>query len=357
MREIAHLSLGGSSERIRFEVPGPWINPLSHSLLLPFESGINPHVAGIEEQNLAWAVDHRLILASERKLIESLRRCQFEQLSALAHRDCSRKALELIANSQTAIFVLDDMLDSDTSIIGGDVELARHVADYLSATVAAEQPPLLRIDTPRRDRIVAVGRAFRNVALRLLEFTDRAGLRHYVEGMRSYLLGCVMESQKRRVQVRDLADYTSVRMRCSAVYPCLDTGAIVEGFRVPATIWNDSAFRRMRLNTNLCVSFVNDLFSYAKESQAGEFSNIVSVYRLLHGMRLEQAFAASVEMNDSIVREYLDAKAELERRHQLDDGVRGYIKIMENWMRGNFDWYHQQRTDRYTAYLTTAIPA
>jgi hypothetical protein len=30
---------------------------------------------------------------------------------------------------------------------------------------------------------------------------------------------------------------------------------------------------------------------------------------------------------------------------------------MENWMRGNFDWYHQQRTDRYTEYLTTAVPA
>jgi hypothetical protein len=358
MREITLLSRRGSSERIRFELPGTWNTPLASSLLLPFESGINPHVTGIEEQNLAWALDQRLILPSERKLIDSLRRCQFEQLSALAHRDCSRKALELIANSQTAIFVLDDMLDSDTSIIGTDVELASHVAEYLSATVAAEQPTsTLRIDVPRRDRIVAVGRALHNVALRLLEYTDRAGLRHYVNGMRSYLLGCVMESQKRNVRARDVAEYTSVRLRCSAVYPCLDTGAIVENFKVPAPIWNDSAFRTMRVSTNLCVSFVNDLFSYAKESQAGEFSNLVTVYRMAHGMSLEQAFAAAVDMNDSIVREYLDAKVQLERNHRIDEGTRGYIKIMENWMRGNFDWYHQQRTDRYTQCLTTAIPA
>jgi hypothetical protein len=357
MREIATLFPKVSSERIRFELPGLQTTPLTGSLLLPFESGINPHVPGIAEQNLAWALDQRLILPSERKLIDSVRRCQFEQLSALAHRDCSRKALELVANSQTAIFVLDDMLDSETSIIGGDVELATHVADYLSATVAAEPTPSLRIDVPRRDRIVAVGRAFHNVALRLLEYTDREGLRHYVEGMRSYLLGCVMESQRRRDRVGDLSEYTAVRLRCSAVYPCLDTGAIVEGFTVPREIWHDPAFRMMRMVTNLCVSFVNDLFSYAKESEAGEFSNIVTVYRMAHGMNLEQAFAASIEMNDSIVREYLDAKAELERRYRLDEGTRGYIKLMEHWMRGNFDWYHQQRTDRYIEHLTTAIPA
>lgn len=357
MREIAQLSRHGSSERIRFELPGPWTTPLSSSLLLPFASGINPHLAGIEEQNLAWALDQQLIRPSERKLIDSLRRCQFEQLSALAHRDCSRKALELIANSQTAIFVLDDMLDSDTSIIGGDVELATHVANYLSATVATEQPPLLRLDVPRRDRIVAVGKAFHNVGLRLLEYPDRAGLRHYVSGMRSYLRGCVMEAQRRNAGIRDVADYTAVRLRCSAVYPCLDTGAIVEDFDVPAAVWTDPAFRSMRLTTNLCVSFVNDLFSYAKESQAGESSNIVTVYQKVHGMSLEQAFAASVEMNDSIVREYLDAKAQLVRNHRLDEGTRGYIELMENWMRGNFDWYHQQRTDRYTQHLSTAIPA
>lgn len=357
MREVTTLHRKSSGERIRFEPPGPWTTPHRGSLLLPFESGVNPHLPGIEQQNLAWALDQRLILPSERSLIDSVRRCQFEQLSALAHRDCSRKALELIANSQTAIFVLDDMLDSATSIIGGDVEFATHVADYLSATVAAEPAPSLRIDVPRRDRIIAVGRAFHNVALRLLEYTDRAGLRHYVDGMRSYLLGCVMESQRRQAQVGDLAEYTSIRLRCSAVYPCLDTGAIVEGFTVPHAIWHDSAFRMMRTATNLCVSFVNDLFSYAKEAKAGEVSNIVMVYRLAYGMSLEQAFAASIEMNDSIVSEYLDAKAELERRHRLDEGTRGYIKIMEHWMRGNFDWYHQQRTDRYTGYLTTAIPA
>lgn len=357
MREIATLSPKGPSERIRFELPGPWTTPLAGTLLLPFASGINPHVRGIEEQNLAWALDQRLILASERTLIDSLRRCQFEQLSALAHRDCSRTALELIANSQTAIFVLDDMLDSDASIIGGDAELAGHVAEYLAATVAAEPTPSLRIDTPRRDRIVAVGRAFHDVALRLLAYTDRAGLRHYVDGMRSYLKGCVMESQRRKVRVGDLAEYTSIRLRCSAVYPCLDSGAIVEGFTVPTAIWKDPAFRMMRMVTNLCVSFVNDLFSYAKELQAGEFSNIVTVYQLAHDMNLEQAFVASIEMNDGIVGEYLDAKADLERRHRLDRGTRGYIELMESWMRGNFDWYHQQRTDRYTEHLSTAIPA
>ncbi|HLT38654.1 MAG TPA: hypothetical protein VK034_20340 [Enhygromyxa sp.] len=344
------------NRRIQFGVPTPW-GTVSGSLRLPFRSGFNPHVDTARRQNLRWVIDLGLIPRNNPKLADALARCQFEQLAALVHRDCSREALELITNCYTAIFVFDDMIDDSSSEIGGNLDLATHVTAYLSAAVADEPRPRLRPSTPGRRTVVAVADALADVARRLLRFTDRDGIAEYVNGMRTYLFGCVLESEKRIVHVRSIADYSAVRLRCSAMFPCFDAGAIVERLSVADEVWYDPAFQTMRKDTNLCVSYVNDVFSYAKESNVGELSNLVTVHQMVHGSTLEQAVRASLEINDGVVAEYLDAKTELADRHELDAGARGYIRLMENWMRGNFDWYHQQRTDRYTEYLTTAIPA
>jgi hypothetical protein len=274
-----------------------------------------------------------------------------------ARRARASRLLELIANLYTAIFVLDDMLDDERSLIGGTVELAEHVAAYLSAAVAAEPRPRLRADVPSYEVIVAVGDAFVDLAERLIDYAGREGLDRYVDGMRLYLRGCVLESHNRTDRVTRLADYVDVRLQISAVYACLDCGAIAEELRVPDAIWADPAFGRMRAACNLSVSFVNDIFSYAKESSAGEVSNIVTVNRMVYGMSLCEALVASSGANDQVIQDYFDAKQELGSRFSFDHSTRRYIRMMENWMRGNFDWYSEQRTDRYTDYLTTALPA
>lgn len=342
--------------RVGIDLRGPW-GSIRGSVRLPFRSGINPHVESVRAQNLAWAIQIGLARADDHQLIDSIDRCRFEQLAGLCHRDCSLEALQLITNCYTAIFVFDDMLDDARSEIGSNEALAEHVTAYLSATVADEPRPLLREDVPARERIIAVGNAYADVARRLLRYTDRHGLRHYVAGMRSYFLGCVMESRKRNKRMAHVADYTIVRLRCSAVYPTLDIGAIVESFDVPDEVREHPAFETMMSATNLCVSYINDLFSYAKESNAGELSNLVTVYQSAYGMDLNRAMAAAMKTSDRVIEEYFEAKAHFEMEHEPDPATLGYIKIMEDWMRGNFDWYHQRRTDRYQQYLTAAIPA
>ncbi len=345
-----------SERRVRVDIPGPW-GSIRGVLRLPFRSGINPHVDAVRQQNTAWTIAIGLASEQDRELIDAIERCQFDQLAALCHRDCSLEALQLITNCYTAIFVFDDMLDDARSEIGGNEALAEHVTAYLSAAVADEPRPLLRTDVPARARIVAVGNAYADVARRLLQFTDKAGLRHYVEGMRSYFQGCVMETRKRNQQMAHVADYTIVRLRCSAVYPTLDIGAIVENFVVSDEIREEPAFQIMMAATNLCVSYVNDLFSYAKESRVGEVSNLVTVYENAYRMNLHDAMLAAMRTSDRVIEEYFEAKAHLELATVIDEPTLGYIKIMEDWMRGNFDWYDQRRTERYDHHLAAAIPA
>lgn len=344
-----------TERRIRIDVPGPW-GSMRGSLRLPFRSGINPHVDAVREHNTAWAVEIGLAAADDYPLIDAIQRCQFEQLAALCHRDCSLEALRLVTNCYTAIFVFDDMLDDARSEIGGNEALAQHVTEYLSAAAADQARPLLREDVPARDRIVAVGNAYADVARRLLGYTDRAGLRHYFASMRHYFVGCVMESRKRNHRVAHVADYTIVRLRCSAVYPTLEIGAVVENFDVSDQAREHPAFETMRAATNLCVSYVNDLFSYAKESSAGELSNLVAVYQTAYGMDLPTAMQAAMRTNDRVVEEYFEAKAHLRLESPIEAATEGYIKVMEDWMRGNFDWYHQRRTERYDQHLCISPP-
>lgn len=355
--------ISATERRLHFNIAAaPTATPSSSqrlrgSLRMPFSSGLNQHVDAVRVQNLDWSISLGLVPDDDFALLNALERCQFEQLAALVHRDCSFEALALIANLYTSIFVLDDMLDDERSMIGCSVELAEHVAEYLSAAVADEPRPRLRADVPSYEVIVAVGDAFVDLAERLMAFAGREGLDRYVDGMRLYLRGCVMESHRRTDRVTRLADYINVRLQISAVYACLDCGAIAEDVRVPDAIWNDPAFDRMRAACNLCVSYVNDIFSYAKESSAGEVSNIVTVNRMVYGMSLPEALVASSDANDDVVQDYVVAKHEIQSRHHIDASTHRYIRMMENWMRGNFDWYSQDRTERYTDYLTTAIPA
>lgn len=84
------------------------------------------------------------------------------------------------------------MLDDAQSVIGANRRLAEHLTAYLLAAVAPR--PALHPDVPASERIVAVGNAYSNVMRRLLEYTNHAGLRHYVAGMHACLRGCVLDT-------------------------------------------------------------------------------------------------------------------------------------------------------------------
>jgi hypothetical protein len=72
-----HFSISAASQRL----PG--------SLRMPFRSGLNAHVDHVRVQNLDWCVSLGLVPDDDFALLDALGRCQFEQLAALVHHDCS----------------------------------------------------------------------------------------------------------------------------------------------------------------------------------------------------------------------------------------------------------------------------
>lgn len=347
---MQHAIIHTTEQRHHFSLSIPG-QQLRGSLNLPFAAGLNPHVDAARIQNLAWAAEYHLACG------EVIARCQIEQLAALGHHACGFEDLAHIANFYTTLFVLDDMLDNKQSRIGSNVELTEHVTRYWLAAAGGGSRPSLRPDVPEARRVVNVGDALADLGRRLLTKTDRRGIRHYLDDLAVYLDGCVRESRRRTDCFTSVEDCVELRLRVSAVYACIECEAIIEGCPVPDAIRGDSAFACMRRACNQCVSVVNDIFSYVKEARAGETCNAVIIHQMIHAMSPGEALEASIELSDRAVREYLEAKQELESRHRIDTAAGGYIQMLENWMRGNFDWYDETRTRRYADCLTTATAA
>ena len=347
------LATVDDSTMIDFDIGGPWTTPINLSLLLPFGSAVNPNAGAVGRCNVDWAVERRIIDPGNHRQIDALRRCHFEQLAALVHRKSSADELELITNAFTAIFVVDDLLDSAVSDIGVSEELSSHMTGFLLAALSDEPLPVLHPDLPCREQIIALANGFTEVTLRLRTIISRPRAHIYFDEMRQYFRGCVMESRSRRLPKSDFLDYEGVRLRCSAVFAAMEFGALVDGVDLPPELRSDPDMQAMRKATNLCVSYVNDLFSYAKEEANGEFSNLVKMHRLVYDMDLRTAMRASAAVIDVHVANYLEAEQRFLARVPRTPEVDGYRELMRSWMRGNFDWY-DGRTDRYRDYLSTA---
>ena len=106
-------------------------------------------------------------------------------------------------------------------------------------------------------------------------------------------------------------------------------------------------------NTNLSVSYVNDLFSYKNDVHLGEVSNLIMVLEAVDGLTRAQAFKRACYICDLVVLQYFHQKRAC---GQLDDHAQQGMILMENWMRGNFDWY-MSGTGRYVNVMLTHTPS
>jgi hypothetical protein len=324
---------------------------------LPFTTTLNPNTRAIAQRTAGWALSHEFIRPDEMVLLDGLRRSRFEVLAGLTCPDATELEFEIISNLYIALFFFDDLLDDERSVMGRDHGLASHIVEYLCKSVADEPLPRLEAAFFGRDRVVALGSIFLDVTRRLMTRVSRESASSYIDAMCDYFWGCVAEILARDHQIESVEEYANVRLRCSAVYPAVEIGVLVRGFTASPHIRDDRAFAVMLRNANLCVSYVNDIFSYEKEARAGESTNLVAVLRHIKDLDLPEAMAAAVKTVENVVDEYLAARQAFLRNHPDSKIARLYARQMETWMRGNLDWYNYGLTDRYVEFLTTARPA
>lgn len=341
--------------RLPFSVSRHGAPSLRSSIWLPFDAQFKNLGATVGPANIAWAQRFGLVQPGSRRL-ETLSLSRFDQLACLVYSAGDASHLEFGTNLMTALWVFDDLIDRANSSISNDPSTIVHVVEYLSAALElGRQPFPLRFDVPSRRTLSAVADAMIDIVERLVVIGGRDATLPFVQFMRSYLAGCIVEAEWLARPVQSLEEYRDIRAHSSAVCPCVEFGFAARGNRLTAEIRNDASFQRMVVATSLCVAYVNDIFSYEKDRLHKVTSNIVILFEDLYGLDTATAVDRSVEhIERTVIGDFIAAKLELERSPHFDEATGTYIRQMESWMRGNFDWYNRGLTERYVQCLSLA---
>jgi hypothetical protein len=297
------------------------------ALWMPFAAARHPETDAAGDALVAWLRRFGLLHDGNAAVF---RRAAFHELAGRVYHRFDRGGLDVAARFIAALFVLDDLMDTDAHAACRDVDAARAVADVVRAAARSGR-------APRGDRWgvgpVAAAMADLTRALR----ARGAPLEAYLTELDVYLDGVVEEAARRRTRFDGPADYVAVRVAFSAVYACVELGLAWEGTALPGSL------REAARQANRSVSLVNDVFSWPKERALGEVSNLVAV-EMAAGRGEAAAVAAACAACDAAVAAFLAAAG----------GTDGpAVGLLAAWMRGNLDW-HAVGTRRYADALSVA---
>jgi Terpene synthase family 2, C-terminal metal binding len=300
--------------------------PLAQALTMPFPSGLHPETASVAAETEAWLDQQGLIHPALRS---AFRRSRFAELAGRVHAHQDRRCLRLASDFISALFVLDDLLDSSarpTAALQADVH---SLMGLLSGATPALRCPELR----------ALAAALLDIDRRLA--ADGLPQDSWRRELSRYLSGTLREGKRRDRGWSSLAAYARDRQDFSAVHACVALALAAGGEELRPEE------RPLVDRANLSVSFVNDLWSWPKERARGERSNLISVLMNCRGQSEAQAIAAAHRLCDAQVLSWLALAA----RRPPGPLSRA---VMEGWMRGNLDW-HDIGTERYSAGLSVAL--
>ncbi len=339
---------------IVFDHPGD--GEIIGSLHMPFAPGQSPHTLTVAADNRAWLLEMGLFergSPSDR----ALECADFHGLAGLVHHGETRAQLLLVTNFISALFFFDDIVDAGPAQVGLRPEPIQRCAELMMAAVESGRGPSRALPAaswdlpaPHRRKLAAIARALADVTRRLRAETAPGALRHYIREMGEYFQGVVDESLTRHGQAfSSRAAYERARTKFSAMYACVEFAAVLRGLDLSPGSRSFIPYRRMVRSTNLYVSYVNDLFSYKKEHAQGEVSNLVMVLERAEGRSRSEAFAEACRICDQLIHGYIEDRAQC---RDLDLQAHAGIELLEQWMRGNYDWYSSQ-TKRYVEAIST----
>ncbi len=258
----------------------------------------------------------------------------------MTHPDAEPEILELIAQVMAWIFVQDDVYDTAPSDEQRPERLAAKFARYLHV-LRTRRAPASAGPTVQ---------ALADLAKRLSERGSERWYTNFVETMRRFWIdGIVVETYYRAKGISpDPASYMAMREQTVGVYICLDLVELASGCELTDELRADPILKRMTWLTSRIIAYVNDVFSYEKERQAGDVNNYLHVTLRYEPMDLAEGVDHVVRTHD---RE-LDQFCQLDGTAQ-DHGdfaqriVERYVEGCRSWMTGALAW--QKIAHRYAS--------
>jgi Terpene synthase family 2, C-terminal metal binding len=313
---------------------GPHARQPIHSdleLLCPFPSGLNPYASEVEQETLAWAA--RLRLAAPGDELQRLGKAKIAWLPARVFHRASREVLQLAADWTTLFCVLDEQTELETQSLFGLSELLNgSLHAFRRAAARAADPPIVHALVDLQRRMQTMARA--------------SWVARFAASIEELFAGYLWETINRQRRIRPSVEaYCAMREMTIGLQPQFLFGDLGESSDRLSELRQAPTLRRLEAAASNCVGWANDLFTYEKEHEVGEFHNLVLMLARSEAIPLPAAARRVAALHDQEVRVFLALSAQRESFGEDEPQVRLHVEMLASWMRGHLDW--AKETGRY----------
>jgi hypothetical protein len=296
-------------------------------LWCPLPRMVNPKLEEVVAHSREWLAASGMV--ADPAQLARLWRAETGGLAAWTYPAIDYPMLVLISDWLTWLFALDDGY-CDGAGFGRQPRLMVDMVVALSAVLDPQVPPL-----PAGGRCAG---PLREIRTRIAAHATPTQVRRWETAVREYLNALVWEASNRQAGiVPSLPDYLFVRQFSGGTLSAFALIDVLARTELTAAEADDPVLTRFSTVASNLISWDNDIFSYAKERDAGDaVHNIITVLAVHHRCAPGDALSQAVELRNTAMAEVLELRATLTAGTSA--AVRRYVEGVCSWIRGHIDW-------------------
>ncbi|WP_331766557.1 selina-4(15),7(11)-diene synthase [Embleya sp. NBC_00896] len=292
----------------------------------PFQPAIHARYAAIDKQTAEWADKFRI---GSEELRAKLVTQEIGTFAARILPDGQEEAIGIMADFVLWLFGVDDGYCEEGSL-GTDPGGLVAVLSRLTRIAQNPEAPMM-VDDP-----LAMG--LRDLRRRISVHATPVQTARWVDALREYFMSVVWEASHRRLgTVPDLNDYTLMRLydgATSVVPPMME---FAYGYELPPNERDDLRVRALAEMAYFLITWDNDIFSYHKESRAGQYYlNVLRVLEHHDNLTPEEALPTVIAQRDRVTCLFLRVREQLFTTAGAD--LRQYVDSLAAFIRASQDW-------------------
>jgi hypothetical protein len=305
---------------------------VQHGLLVPpvyspIPPAIHPRHQAVDEKNAAWA--HAFGIGST-ELRDKLVASEIGTFAARILPEGDEEVVRLLADFILWLFGVDDGHCEEGELGAAPGLLAGELSRLLRIAQNPEAPML------RRDPLA---HGLRDLSRRMAHHGTPAQVTRWVDALREYFLSVVWEAGYRsRATVPDLNDYTLMRLYDGATSVVLPLLEMAHGYELHPGERDHRSVRAAAEMAYFVITWDNDLFSYHKESRAGQYYlNVLRVLEHERGLTPQEALRTAVAQRDRVM-VLFERLCDHLTFTTASPQLRQYLRSLGNFIRGAQDW-------------------
>ncbi|CAA9892632.1 (-)-gamma-cadinene synthase ((2Z,6E)-farnesyl diphosphate cyclizing) [Candidatus Methylobacter favarea] len=297
------------------------------AIYCPFPSAISPHADALQNHTLDWVKHFNLV--KDEPAFAHLRASRFGWLAARAYPNASLDRLEIVADWNTWLFMLDDQCDEWG--IGKHPEQLGALHFKCLETLSGSPP---------QEQDMALVQAMYDIRSRLQPFMPLSWLTRFVQSVAEYFESTLWEARNRDQGIwPESKTYIQMRPYTGGLYTDIDLIELTEAVALPLSVRKHISIQHLTNLTNNVVCWSNDVISLQKEFNHRDMHNLVLILHHRQQISLQAAINRVVKLIERQVRRFIILESSLPSfGAENDEAVKKLIAVLRAWMRGNLDW-------------------